>query len=237
MGEQTKADVVSIRVTDGDTRRHRRPQPRRRSTRRATPTIPTAISCPTALHRRHAAHRRHRPHRPAERRPGGALRQPVRPACSRSIRRPCSSIRRTTTRGAATIDPDRRRDRDNNPRLQNSAIAPPSWPMMKSLDLPNPKMMDVAVPANMRIGLAQKIVADRGWALSAEDAKAALGDQRPLCERTVADVAPLRRAHATRLPDRVGREVVVVHVAAVTSRGRGRRCAGPPSPCRASAAT
>jgi rhodanese-related sulfurtransferase len=35
-------------------------------------------------------------------------------------------------------------------------------------------MMDVAVPANMRIGLAQNIVADRGWALTAEDAKALL---------------------------------------------------------------
>ena len=48
---------------------------------------------------------------------------------------------------------------------------------MNNLKLPNPKMMDVAVPANLRIGLAQQIVADRGWALSAEDAKAALGDQ------------------------------------------------------------
>jgi sulfur dioxygenase len=49
--------------------------------------------------------------------------------------------------------------------------------LMNNLNLPNPKMMDVAVPANMRIGLAQQIVADRGWALSAEDAKALLGDQ------------------------------------------------------------
>ena len=42
------------------------------------------------------------------------------------------------------------------------------------------------------------------------------GLERPLCECTVADVAPLRRAHATRLSHRVGREVVVVHVAPVT---------------------
>ena len=42
---------------------------------------------------------------------------------------------------------------------------------MENLNLPNPKMMDVAVPANMRIGLAQNIVAERGWALSAEEAK------------------------------------------------------------------
>ena len=39
--------------------------------------------------------------------------------------------------------------------------------------------------------------------------------ERPLRERTVADVAPLRAAHEARLPDRVGREVVVVHVAAL----------------------
>src|SRR5438105_10740340 len=36
-----------------------------------------------------------------------------------------------------------------------------------------------------------------------------------LCERTVADVAPLRAPHEARLPDRVRREVVVVHVAAI----------------------
>jgi rhodanese-related sulfurtransferase len=46
--------------------------------------------------------------------------------------------------------------------------------LMNSLNLPNPKMMDVAVPANMRTGLAQKIVADRGWALTAEEAKTLL---------------------------------------------------------------
>src|SRR4051812_28952815 len=39
--------------------------------------------------------------------------------------------------------------------------------------------------------------------------------ERALCERTVADVAPLRRAHTARLTDRVGREVVVVHEPAV----------------------
>src|SRR3954454_1734450 len=39
--------------------------------------------------------------------------------------------------------------------------------------------------------------------------------QRALCERPVANVTPLRAAHEARLPDRVGREVVVVHVAAL----------------------
>ena len=42
------------------------------------------------------------------------------------------------------------------------------------------------------------------------------GLERPLCECAVADVAPLGRAHAARLSHRVGREVVVVHVAPVT---------------------
>ena len=46
--------------------------------------------------------------------------------------------------------------------------------LMNNLNLPNPKMMDVAVPANMRIGLAQQIVAGKGWAISAEEAKGLL---------------------------------------------------------------
>ena len=47
-------------------------------------------------------------------------------------------------------------------------------------------------------------------------------------ERAVADVAALRAAHEARLPDREGREVVVVHVAAVCLERRGRRSAAPP---------
>ena len=44
-----------------------------------------------------------------------------------------------------------------------------------SLNLPNPKMMDVAVPANMRLGLHQEEVARRGWAVDAAAAQALLG--------------------------------------------------------------
>ena len=36
-------------------------------------------------------------------------------------------------------------------------------------------MMDVAVPANMKVGLAQTEIARRGWAHSAEEAQALLG--------------------------------------------------------------
>ena len=47
--------------------------------------------------------------------------------------------------------------------------------LMNNLHLPNPKMMDVAVPANMRIGLAQQIAAGKGWAIGADQAKGLLG--------------------------------------------------------------
>jgi len=47
--------------------------------------------------------------------------------------------------------------------------------VMNSLHLPNPKMMDVAVPANMRIGIHQEEIARRGWALSAREAMALVG--------------------------------------------------------------
>jgi rhodanese-related sulfurtransferase len=36
---------------------------------------------------------------------------------------------------------------------------------MRSLDLPDPKMMDVAVPANMSVGLSQDEIARSGWSL------------------------------------------------------------------------
>jgi glyoxylase-like metal-dependent hydrolase (beta-lactamase superfamily II)/rhodanese-related sulfurtransferase len=57
----------------------------------------------------------------------------------------------------------------NNPRLQVTSVDE-YIALMNSLNLPNPKMMDVAVPANMKIGLAQDAVAQRGWAILAADA-------------------------------------------------------------------
>jgi sulfur dioxygenase len=56
-----------------------------------------------------------------------------------------------------------------NPRLQVKSEAE-YVKLMNNLKLPNPKMMDVAVPANMRVGLAQDEIARRGWALSACEA-------------------------------------------------------------------
>jgi hypothetical protein len=44
--------------------------------------------------------------------------------------------------------------------------------IMNNLKLPNPKMMDVAVPANMQVGLHQDEIARKGWAVSAAEAVA-----------------------------------------------------------------
>src|SRR5438128_180957 len=56
-----------------------------------------------------------------------------------------------------------------NPRLKVKS-ADQYVDLMNSLNLPNPKMMDVAVPSNMRQGLAQEMIAQRGWAVTASEA-------------------------------------------------------------------
>jgi sulfur dioxygenase len=61
-----------------------------------------------------------------------------------------------------------------NPRLQVKSVDE-YVDLMSKLNLPNPKMMDVAVPANMRVGLAQEEIARRGWALNACEALALVG--------------------------------------------------------------
>jgi glyoxylase-like metal-dependent hydrolase (beta-lactamase superfamily II)/rhodanese-related sulfurtransferase len=61
-----------------------------------------------------------------------------------------------------------------NPRLQVKS-ADEYIELMSKLNLPNPKMMDVAVPANLRQGLAQDEIARRGWAVTAQQAMALAG--------------------------------------------------------------
>ncbi len=56
-----------------------------------------------------------------------------------------------------------------NPRLQVKSVEEYAE-LMNNLHLPNPKMMDVAVPANIHIGLHQDEIARKGWAVSAKDA-------------------------------------------------------------------
>ncbi len=61
-----------------------------------------------------------------------------------------------------------------NPRLQVKSVDD-YVALMNSLNLPNPKMMDVAVPSNMRQGLAQDQVARRGWAVAVHEAMDLVG--------------------------------------------------------------
>jgi sulfur dioxygenase len=61
-----------------------------------------------------------------------------------------------------------------NPRLQVTSVDQYAE-LMNNLKLPNPKMMDVAVPANMRVGLAQDEIARLGWAVSAAEGMALNG--------------------------------------------------------------
>jgi rhodanese-related sulfurtransferase len=61
-----------------------------------------------------------------------------------------------------------------NPRLQVKSVDD-YVTLMANLKLGNPRMMDVAVPANMKVGLHQEEVARKGWAVSAHEALALIG--------------------------------------------------------------
>jgi sulfur dioxygenase len=83
-----------------------------------------------------------------------------------------------------------------NPRLRVKSVDE-YVDLMNNLKLPNPKMMDVAVPANMRVGLRQEEIAGKGWSLSADEAIALCGrpgvimvDLREKAEREKHGVIP-----------------------------------------------
>jgi rhodanese-related sulfurtransferase len=83
-----------------------------------------------------------------------------------------------------------------NPRLQVKSIDE-YVALMNALNLPNPKMMDVAIPANMKVGYLQEEIANRGWALGAQaalgiigQADVALVDLRERAERERHGVIP-----------------------------------------------
>src|SRR5712691_2180852 len=61
-----------------------------------------------------------------------------------------------------------------NPRLQVKSVEQ-YVELMNNLKLANPKMMDVAIPANMKVGLHQEEVARRGWSVSAAEALGLVG--------------------------------------------------------------
>jgi rhodanese-related sulfurtransferase len=80
-------------------------------------------------------------------------------------------------------------ERQFNPRLQVESVDE-YVALMNGLNLPSPKMMDVAVPANVKIGLSQSDLRDRGWSIT-PDAVSALSEgallvdlrERRECER------------------------------------------------------
>ena len=61
-----------------------------------------------------------------------------------------------------------------NPRLQVASVEE-YVDIMNNLDLPNPKMMDVAVPANMKVGYSQDEIEAEGLSLCCEVAKEMVG--------------------------------------------------------------
>ena len=65
-------------------------------------------------------------------------------------------------------------ERACNPRLQVASAAE-YVELMAGLDLADPKMMDVAVPANQRIGLPQTSAGDEAWSVGAGTACAEAG--------------------------------------------------------------
>ncbi len=66
-------------------------------------------------------------------------------------------------------------ERAFNPRLQVRS-AEEYAEMMDNLNLPDPKMMDVAVPANMMIGVAQSETGDESWSMTVAQARRGMAD-------------------------------------------------------------
>ena len=112
-----------------------------------------------------------------------------------------------------------------NPRLRVKSVDE-YVDLMNHLNLPNPKMMDVAVPANMHVGLHQEIVASKGWALTAAEAMAlpgrpdvALIDLRERSEREKHGVIPgSLHAPYPDLPQNIGPGGMLHELAAATGR-------------------
>ncbi len=117
-------------------------------------------------------------------------------------------------------------ERAHNPRLQVRSVDE-YVEIMNSLNLPNPKMMDVAVPANLHIGMAQDEIDARGWSITCDEANVIAGrdeivliDLRDRSERQRHGVIP-GSVHAPYqdLADNVG-PGGLLHTLAAASRRR-----------------
>jgi sulfur dioxygenase len=116
-------------------------------------------------------------------------------------------------------------ERAHNPRLKVRSVEEYEA-LMAGLNLANPKLMDVAVPANMRQGLDQVDAARRGWALDAKAAMALLGradvaiiDLRERAERERHGTIPgALHAPYAGLAENIGPGGVLYELAALTGK-------------------
>ena len=112
-----------------------------------------------------------------------------------------------------------------NPRLKVKSIDE-YVALMANLKLANPKMMDVAVPANMHVGLHQDEIARKGWAVSAAEAIALRGrpdvaiiDLREKTEREKHEVIPgSLHAPYPSLPEEIGAGGMLHELAKATGK-------------------
>lgn len=112
-----------------------------------------------------------------------------------------------------------------NPRLRVRSVDE-YVDIMNNLNLPNPKMMDVAVPANTHVGLHQEEIARKGWAVSAAEALALSGgpgitiiDLREKAEREKHGMIPgALHAPYAELRDNLGAGGMLHELAAATGK-------------------
>ncbi|WP_349437633.1 MBL fold metallo-hydrolase [Pararhizobium sp. A13] len=112
-----------------------------------------------------------------------------------------------------------------NPRLRVQSVDE-YVDIMNNLNLPNPKMMDVAVPANIHVGLHQEEIARKGWAVSASEALALSGrpdiaivDLREKAEREKHGTIPgALHAPYPELQENIGRGGMLHELAAATGK-------------------
>ena len=142
MGEQTKADVVSIRVGDGDTGRHRGLDASRRSIRPDIPTIPTATSCPTGSSRGDTLLIRGTGRTDFQ---NGDPRAQYASLFGRLLKLPDDTLVYPAHDYKGDTVSTIGEEKAFNPRLQVKSVED-YVALMNNLNLPNPKMMDVADP-------------------------------------------------------------------------------------------
>lgn len=112
-----------------------------------------------------------------------------------------------------------------NPRLNVKSVDE-YVDLMKNLKLPNPKMMDIAVPANMQVGLHQDEIARKGWSVKAAEAltlrsrpDVAIVDLRERSEREKHGSIPgALHAPYTDLQENIGTGGMLHELAATTGK-------------------